>query len=145
MTTLESPRTLKGSKFSERVTMATKSIPVTVATTTNSQAVSVYRGEDVALNCTFAANTNITGWTLSFTVRDRLGGNVLFQKTTSAGITITSPSTGAFTVSVASADTATATGTGCGAWVYDICRVDSGNDTVLATGAFKVLPGVTVP
>jgi len=104
--------------------------------------ISFYRGEDVTLTVTMSPATNITGWTLQFTVRKAYGdAAALITKTTGAGITITDATNGVFTVSIASADTLDLEQR---AYVFDIQRTNSGNRTVLTIGNLTLLPEVTL-
>jgi len=104
--------------------------------------ISFYKGEDVTLTVTMSPITNITGWTIQFTVRKAYGdATALITKTTGAGIAITNATNGVFTVTIASADTS---GLEQRAYVYDISRTDAGNRTVLTIGNLTLLPKVTL-
>jgi hypothetical protein len=95
-----------------------------------------FRGEDVTLNFTMRPPTDITGWTLTFTVRDKLGGTTQFTKTP----TLTSATLGQFRVTIASSDTS---GLAVGRYVWDVRREDSGNKTTLADGYLTLKQEVT--
>jgi hypothetical protein len=104
--------------------------------------ISFYKGEDVTLTVTMSPATNITGWTLAFTVKQKYGDAIaVVSKSTSSGITITDAVNGVFTVTIASADTNLLDQQG---YVYDIQRTNAGNRTVLAIGNLTLLPEVTL-
>lgn len=104
--------------------------------------ISFYKGEDVTLTVTMSPATNITGWTLAFTVRKSYGdASALMTKTSGAGITVTDATNGVFKVAIASADS---TGLEQRAYVFDIQRTDSGSRTVLTIGTLTLLPEVTL-
>jgi hypothetical protein len=109
----------------------------TMATVAN---FSFYKGEDVTITDTASPVTNITGWSLQFTVRKQYGdATALITKTVGAGITITDATNGVFKVAIANGDTANLAP---GAYVYDIQRIDAGFRTVLSTGTMNILPEV---
>lgn len=116
-------------------------ITVTGGTTTAVQAnFSVYKGEDVGITDSMSPVTNITGWSLQFTLRRYYGdAAAVLTKTIGAGITVTDATNGVFKVSIASADTANLTP---GVYVYDVERADAGNRTVLTIGYLNILPEV---
>jgi hypothetical protein len=99
-----------------------------------------FRGEDVTLNFTLQPPRDITGWTMTFTVRTTLGGTIQFTKTVGAGITIVDAGRGLFQVAVASADTAALT---VGRYVWDVRREDAGSKTTLADGFLTLKQEVT--
>lgn len=118
-----------------------RSIPITVTPPTIAN-VSFYKGEDVDLTVTLSPPTNITGWSLQFTLRKQYGdAAALLTKTIGAGITVTDATNGVFKVALASADSA---GLELKAYVYDIQRTDAGNRTVLTIGNLTLLPEVTL-
>lgn len=104
--------------------------------------VTFFRGEDVVLTVTLTPPTNITGWSLTFTVKNNLGGTTEVTKDNggTGGISITSAGNGIFTVTILRSDT---TGLAIQAYVYDIRRTDSGNNTVLAFGCINLRQEVT--
>jgi hypothetical protein len=101
-----------------------------------------FRGEDVALTVTLTPPTSISGWSLTFTVRDRPGGTVKLTKDNggTGGLTITDAGNGVFKVTIARADTQTLT---VQAYVYDIRRTDSGNNAIIAFGSINLKQEVT--
>ena len=57
--------------------------------------ISFYKGEDVVLTVTMSPATNISGWTLQFTLRKQYGDTTaLVTKTIGSGITITDSTNG---------------------------------------------------
>jgi hypothetical protein len=92
------------------------------------------RGEDVLLTVTMTPTTDITGWTLTFTMKQYFGdAAALITKSGS----ITSAVGGIFTITINSADTATLDP---GSYQYDIWRTNTGYATVLTQGILKLLP-----
>lgn len=101
---------------------------------------SLYKGEDVVVTDSMTPVTNITGWSLQFTLRKNYGdATALVTKTVGAGITVTDATNGVFKITLASADTANLA---LGNYVYDVERTDVGNRTVLSIGNLNILPEV---
>lgn len=107
----------------------------------------IFRGEDKILSVTVddgetpAVAVNITGWTLSFTLRETTGSaTALLTKTTASGITITDPTAGVFQVSIEDVDTIALTP---GKYAYDVKRMDAGAEAVLVYGTLTLLAEVT--
>lgn len=104
-------------------------------------ALSITRGEArtfTGTHVTSATDTtpvNITGWTLSFTVRDA-NNQIVIQKAPSV---VLGP-TGTFSFSVTASDTTLS------ANIYncDLWRTDAGNETVMGVGTFTILADVRV-
>lgn len=105
-------------------------------------ALSFFRGEDILLTVTMTPTTDITGWSLSFTMRDSVGGTSRISKDNggTGGISITSAGNGIFTITIARADTL---GLTCRGYVYDVRRTDSGYNAVLAFGSINLRQEVT--
>jgi hypothetical protein len=99
-----------------------------------------FRGEDITLNFTLQPAQDITGWTMTFTVRDKLAGTIQFTKTVGSGITIVDAGRGLFKVAIASADTSSLA---VGRYVWDVRREDSGSKTTLADGYLTLKQEVT--
>jgi hypothetical protein len=99
----------------------------------------IYRGEDVALNFTLTPLTDITGWTLSFKVKQRLDDAAALL--TIAG-SITTAAAGTFSVTLSAANTTTLS---AGRYTYDVWRTDSGSNAALAIGALTVKGSVRLP
>ncbi len=107
--------------------------------------ISWYKGEDATLTFSLTLPVSVSGWNCAFTVRDRLGGTILIQKTTALGsVTINNAALGVFQVAIVRADTATSS-----SWpavgYYDFTRVDAGFDTCLAIGTCQVRPNPYTP
>lgn len=93
-------------------------------------------GEAATLTFTPTAATDITGWTLRLTVRAQWNGADVWTKTIGDGLTVVSASTGVIRAEFTSADTDGAEGI----YLYDLKRLDSGAEAVLAYGAIEILP-----
>jgi hypothetical protein len=112
---------------------------INVATNAN---IGFYKGEDVVLTVTMSPATNITGLSLTFTMRKQFNDvSILTKATGGSGITITDAVNGVFTITIASADTA---GLDNRAYAFDIQRTNAGNRTVLTIGNLTLLPEVTL-
>jgi hypothetical protein len=99
---------------------------------------SFFRGEDVTVDFQMTPPADITGWTISFTLKDTLGGTT--QSGFPLSATIVNGPTGRFRVAIASALT---TGLAVGRYVWDTRRTDSGNKTTLADGYLDLRQEVT--
>lgn len=88
---------------------------------------SFFQGEDLQLNFIMTPPQDITGWTLTGTVKDKLGGSTQFTFVPS----IQDGGRGWFQASWARAQTSLLTP---GDYVWDIRRTDSGKNAVLAHG-----------
>lgn len=88
----------------------------------NPQVVVVERGQDATITVTQTPAEDITGWTLSAIVRAYNGGTALVTKTVGSGITLTTPSTGVFTITFSASDLALTPG----AYVWEVTRTNSG-------------------
>lgn len=105
-----------------------------------------HRGEDVLLTVTMVPLTDITGWTISFTMRHAYDINpVLIEKTGAPDIIILNGPLGIFTVKVRSDETANAAANPPddiedpdGIYVFDIQRVDAGARSVLDEGTITL-------
>ena len=101
-----------------------------------------HQGEDLTLTATMAPAANITGWTLTFSIKKQYGdAAALLTKTVGAGITIIDAANGVFQIALASADTAALE---TRQYVFDIQRTNSGSRTVLTIGNITVLPQVSL-
>lgn len=99
--------------------------------------ISAFRGEAVTLQFTLVPTTDITGWTMTFTLkRDAQDPSALLSV---SGV-ITSAAGGIFTVSL----TGTQLTLDAGIYVYDVWRTNSGYETVLSDGTFTVKQPVRV-
>jgi hypothetical protein len=99
---------------------------------------SFFRGEDVTVDFQMTPPADVTGWAISFTLKDTLGG------TTQNGFpliaTLVDGPRGRFRVAIASALTA---GLAAGRYVWDCRRTDGGNKTTLADGYLDLRQEVT--
>jgi hypothetical protein len=84
-------------------------------------------GEDLTLNFTLVPLTDITGWTFQSTVKNKLGGTTQFSPT----VSITDAGRGKFQAVWPRASTSALAP---GDYVWDVRRIDSGFNTVLAHG-----------
>jgi hypothetical protein len=96
-----------------------------------------FQGEDVLLNFNLSPPQDITGWTLTGTVKDKLGGTVQFTFTP----TITDAGKGLFQVAWSRAQTSALNP---GDYVWDVRRTDAGNNSVLANGEITLRQPVTL-
>jgi hypothetical protein len=95
-----------------------------------------FQGEDILLTFSLVPPQDITGWTLTGTVRNQLGGTSQFTFSPS----VTDAGRGVFTASWSRSQTS---GLSPGDYVWDIRRTDSGKNTVLAHGQITVKQPVT--
>ncbi len=95
--------------------------------------VSCYKGEAVTITAAPLVQTNITGWTLLATFKEKPGDNAALL--TVPGV-ITDAPNGIFTVSLTSTQTKTTLGTGLLYW--DIFRTNAGSETALSVGRFEI-------
>lgn len=109
--------------------------------------IDLVRAQDVALRFTADRPRSLSGWSVSFTLRTRLGGTAVVTKTVGSGVTLTDAGRGVLTVSLAKADTSSLTLTAALAsgegYVWDLKRTDSGNNVVLARGELILAQEVT--
>ncbi|HYM24440.1 MAG TPA: hypothetical protein VEU08_14590 [Vicinamibacterales bacterium] len=93
--------------------------------------IACYRGEAVTLAFTMTPVTDITGWTITFTLkRNQTDPTPIL---TIAAV-ITNGPNGTFTVSLTKAQTNMQAGT----YQYDIQRTDAGSEAVLSIGTFTI-------
>jgi hypothetical protein len=86
-----------------------------------------FQGEDLTLNFTVVPLTDITGWTITSTVKDKLGGTTQLNP----AVSITDAGRGKFQATWTRAQTSALSP---GDYVWDVRRTDSGFNTVLAHG-----------
>jgi hypothetical protein len=99
----------------------------------------IYKGEDVSLNFTMSPVVNITGWTITFTVRkESLTGSVIL---TSDGTVVSGPS-GTFSVPIAAAQTS---GVKPGEYAWDVWRVDVDSAALIAYGDITISGSPRIP
>jgi hypothetical protein len=104
------------------------------------QTLEFIRAQDLTLVGRFAQPRDITGWTITFQVRDSLGGTSRITKTVGSGVTIADAGRGVIEISLAKADTQ---GLAIQSYVWDIKRTNSGANVVLATGQLVLRQEVT--
>ncbi len=102
------------------------------------QTLRLIRAQDLTLRAGMSPPRDITGWAVTFTVKDALGGAAVLAKTVGGGLTLADPGRGILTVALAKADTSallvsSALPAGKG-YVWDIKRTDPGHNIVLARG-----------
>ncbi len=98
--------------------------------------ISFFQGEDIQLNFALNPPTDITGWTLTGTVQNKLGGTTQFTFTPS----IQDAGRGWFQASFPRTQTSNLPP---GDYVWDIRRTDSGKNAVLAHGEITLKQPVT--
>lgn len=92
-------------------------------------AITIYRGEDVDLPFTMDPVENITGWTIVLSIKS--AAQVVITKTA----TITSGASGTFVFALLHADS---DDLDPGAYHYDVWRTDTASERVLAIGNFYI-------
>lgn len=103
-------------------------------------ALGCYRGEDVLVypwTITDPASglaLDITGWSISFTLKQTYSGGALITKTVGSGITLTNPTAGVLSVSLLAADTNQT----AGRYFYALARTDSGAHAILTAGDWTI-------
>jgi hypothetical protein len=95
-----------------------------------------FRGEDITLNFQMTPPVDVTGWTITLTVKDTLGGTTQFSKSA----TIVDGPRGLWKVTIANGDTIALA---VGRYVWDARRTDSGNKSTLADGYIDLRQEVT--
>lgn len=107
--------------------------------------ISFYKGEAILLTVTITPVTNITGWSITFTLRDKYTGAVLLTKSVGTGVTITDGPGGVFTVLLTKANTsigqALASNRTPVEALFDIRRTDTGSEAALTVGDVEISPG----
>lgn len=102
------------------------------------QTIRIIRAQDLTLRGYLSPPQDITGWTVTFEVEDKLAGAAVITKTVGSGITLTDTGKGILEVTLAKADTSgltvsTSLAAGKG-YVWEIKRTNAGNNLVLARG-----------
>jgi hypothetical protein len=97
--------------------------------------IAIFAGEDVTLNFQLGPPQDVTSWTFTSNVKDKLGGTVIF----SPAITVVDGGRGRFKATFTRAQTSGLQGN----YVWDVRRTDSGFNTVLAHGELTVRQPVT--
>jgi hypothetical protein len=104
------------------------------------QTIEIYRGEEVELPFTLTPVTDISGWTIQFTVAK--GPNSSIKTIDTMAGTITSAVDGEFSVNLTAEVTG---GINPGNYYYDVWRTDADSERVIAAGLFRVLPVARLP
>ena len=104
------------------------------------QEIRFVRAQDIALRFTLDRPRSVSGWAVSFTVKQKVGLNTVISKTVGSGVALTDTTRGVITVTLSASDTSAleisdnlSEGE---SYHYDLKRTDSGYKTVLAKGAF---------
>src|SRR5262245_4150761 len=102
------------------------------------QTIRMLRAQDLTIRASLAPPRDITGWTIKFEVKAKIGGNSHISKTTSAGITVIDAGKGVISIAIAKANTASLLPSkdlsdGYG-YVWEIRRTDSGSTFCMARG-----------
>jgi hypothetical protein len=111
------------------------------------QLIRIIRAQDLSLRFTMDRPRSVSGWSVTFAVKKKLGGTQVISRTVGSGVTLTDTGRGVITVSLAKADTSsltltTALSDGEG-YVWNLKRTDSGSNVVLARGEFILEEEVT--
>jgi hypothetical protein len=99
----------------------------------------IYRGEDVTLNFRMVPVEDITGWTMSFRLKQLIDDATVLL---TVNASITTPAAGTFAVALSAAQTTTVA---AGYYAYDVWRTDSGSAAALALGTVVVKGSVRLP
>jgi hypothetical protein len=98
-------------------------------------------GTDRDVEFVAQTETDITGWSIAFAVKDEDTGDRVLTASTGAGtIDLTDPEAGTFTVLLTSAGTDALDPRD--SYRYDVWRTDAGSRTLLARGRLRVLDRV---
>lgn len=103
------------------------------------QTITVFRGEQAALNFTMMPVVNITGWTLAFTVAKKANSETKMIAPMVAVVQSGPAGTFRVTLTEELLDLIPAT------YFYDVWRTDEGFEQPLAYGPFTVSPMARVP
>jgi len=104
------------------------------------QSFRLIRSQDLSFICKMDVPRDITGWTITFQVRDSLGGTSRITKTVGSGITISNAGRGEITITLDKADTSSLA---IQSYVWDIKRTTSGSNVTLARGELTLEQEVT--
>lgn len=113
-----------------------------MATNVNTQVLSFYRGADVDFNFTPVTATDITGWTLAFTISDYPQQTPVVLTVADGSITRVSAAAGTFTVPLTRTQTSGLTNS---QYYFDIWRINAGSYERLAGGKLSVNPPEFLP
>ena len=104
------------------------------------QTLRLIRAQDLSILGRMDIPRDITGWTVTFQVRDSLGGTSRITKTVGSGITLSNAGRGEITITLDKADTS---GLTIQSYVWDVKRTTSGSNVVLARGELILEQEVT--
>ena len=104
------------------------------------QTLRIIRAQDLTIRATMNQPRDVTGWSVSFTMRDSLGGTAHITKTVGSGITIADAGKGVLDIALAKADTSSLA---IQSYVWDVKRTDTGSNVVLARGQLILEQEVT--
>jgi hypothetical protein len=104
------------------------------------QTLEFIRSQDLAITAKFAQPRSISGWSITFQVRDSLGGTSRITKTVGSGITLKDSGRGVIEIALDKADTSSLA---IQSYVWDIKRTDLGANVVLAMGQLILRQEVT--
>lgn len=100
----------------------------------------IFKGEAPTLNFTMSPVVDITGWTITMTIRVNANDAAVVLTKTPATIILAAAGTFKFTLS--SAETKALS---VGNYAYDIQRVDAGSESVLSIGDLAIIQEVLYP
>lgn len=104
------------------------------------QNIEMTRGQDLVIQFSMSPPTSVSGWTITFQVKDSLGGTSRITKTVGSGITVASTPKGVLQVALSASDTSALTAQ---SYVWDLRRTNSGSNRELARGELRLAAGVT--
>jgi len=102
--------------------------------------IKLYRGEAITVPFAFQTATDITGWTITFTVSDR--PNSTTKVVSSVTCTHVDDESGEFSVVLSADDTDLSPSN---LYFWDVWRTDSGYERMLGSGRFMVVASARVP
>lgn len=98
------------------------------------------RGQDLTIRFSMSPPKSVSGYSLTFTVKDDIGGTTRITKTVGSGITLFNTAKGIIDVALAAANTSSLTPR---RYVFDVRRTDSGFNRELAGGELTLTKGIT--
>src|SRR6188472_2239208 len=102
------------------------------------QTLRLIRAQDLTLRFVMSPPRDITSWTATFEVEDKLAGSAVITKTVGSGVTLADTGKGIIEVSLAKADTSALTVssalTAGKGYVWELKRTNAGFNVVLARG-----------
>ncbi len=111
------------------------------------QLLRLIRAQDLTLRFTMDRPRSLSGWSVGFTVKTKLGGTTAVSKSVSSGVTLLDTGRGVVAVALGKADTSSLTLTSALAagegYIWDLKRTDSGSNVVLARGELVLEQEVT--